>query len=76
MTKKENERAEKLYAFIRSECAKTPVKNLTGLAAELGVKYHTLHYRLTTGTISALMMNNIIRVLNMDDISVRRLHRI
>jgi hypothetical protein len=72
----EEKRADALYSFIRCECAKTGFKNITGLAAALGVNYSTLYYRLTTGAISALMMNRIIRTLNMDSEAVARLHKI
>lgn len=72
----EEKRADALYAFVRVECAKTPVKNLTGLAAAMGMSYHTLYYRLTTGTISALMMNSIIHTLGMENEAVMNLHKI
>lgn len=72
----EEKRADALYAFVRSECAKTSVKNITGLAAVLGMSYHTLHYRLSTGTISALLMNQIIHTLGMENEAVARLHKI
>ncbi|MDO4528143.1 MAG: hypothetical protein Q4C03_05110 [bacterium] len=74
-TEKER-RADALKRFIRAECAKTDLKNLAGLADALGVKYATFYYRLRSGTISALTVNNIIHALHMDDEAVRQLYKI
>ena len=72
----EEKRADALKRFIRAECAKTEVKNLTGLADALGENYANLYYRLSSGTISALTVNHIIHALHMDDDAVRQLHKI
>jgi hypothetical protein len=74
-TEKER-RADALKRFIRAECAKTDLKNLAGLAEALGEKYATFYYRLRSGTISALTVNNIIHALHMDDEAVRQLYKI
>ena len=73
----EQKRVDRLCAFIKAECAERPdVKNLTGLAAVMGMSYSTLYYRLSTGTISALQMNCIIHALHLDADAVARLYRI
>jgi len=73
----EQKRADALYAFIRSECAKqTDVKNITGLARAMGISYPNLRYGLATGSISALTMNQIIHTLHMEPDAVARLHKI
>lgn len=66
-------RARKLKALIMAECHKTDVKNLTGLAAALDVKYGMMYSRLKNGTISALMMRDIIMVLKCDNETVLKM---
>lgn len=67
-------RARQLKALIMAECHKSEdVKNLTGLAAALNVKYGMMYSRLKNGTISALMVRDIIRVLGCDNETVLKM---
>lgn len=73
----EQKRADALYAFVRSECAKrTDIKNITGLSLAMDVPYHVIYRGLKTGQIKALLMNKVIHALQMDEEAVKRLYKI
>lgn len=67
-------RCKRLMNTIAAACRENECRNLTGLAAELGVNYNTLYARLQKGTVSALMMNDIIHILGPE--AGNRLHKI
>ncbi len=56
-------RCRALKRTVAAGCRDSECGSLTGLAEALGVNYNTLYARLRDGTISALMMNDIIKIL-------------
>lgn len=67
-------RCQRLMATVAAECRMNDCKNLTGLAEALGVNYQTMYAQLRNGTISALRMHDIIKILGPE--AGEKLHKI
>ena len=76
MTDKER-RAKALERLIKAECKLNPsVKTIRGLAVKMGIGYRQVYEPLHRGTISALMMNDILHALNANPETVARFIKI
>lgn len=70
-------RSRRLHANVMAECKRNPdVKSLTGLAERMGLKYTSLYSPLHNGSVSALMMNDILHALDADTETVARFYKL
>jgi len=72
MTDKER-RAKALERLIKAECKLNPsIRSIRGLAVKMGIGYRQVYEPIHRGTISALMMNDILHALNADSATVAK----
>ena len=72
-----DKRRAKLKRMIQEECSKRgDIRNLTGLAEAMGVDYALLYQRIHRGTIPAMMLNDILHVLDASPETVARFYKI
>lgn len=70
-------RARRLELSIKAECASNPnIRNITGLAAAMGKGYRQVYEPIHRGTISALLMNDILKALGADNATALRFYKI
>ena len=72
MTDKER-RAKALERLIKAECKLNPnIKSIWGLAETMGIGYRQVYEPIHRGTISALMMNDVLHALDADPATVAK----
>lgn len=76
MTDRER-RAKTLERLIKAECKLNPsIGSIRGLAVKMGIGYRQVYEPVHRGTISTLMMNDILHALNADAATVGRFYKI
>lgn len=72
MTDKER-RAKALERLIKAECKLNPsIRSIRGLAVKMGIGYRQVYEPIHWGTISALMMNDVLHALDADPATVAK----
>ncbi len=68
-----NRQIQRNYDIIRVAVRISDYKTVTALAKAMGVNCQTLHSSLRSGSIRAVDMSNVIRLLELDDDTIRAL---